>query len=520
MPASRVVGVLVCAVGLARAPAPALADVFFGDTHAHSGLSNDATGSPDTFFTVARDLAGLDFVVLSDHDVFLTPSEVEVLKTTAASFDQEGTFVAFSGVEWTQGWHMNAYFQHDDEHYCLVATDGLGCVFPDGFYASYGPLVLAGEAAAQVNHPNSVYRVNWGTIDDTITTNVEIWNSGGNGDQEVGFNNALFALRTGFRLGLVGVSDDHHTDVAPPLLGTGLTGCRVDSLTRADLLAALRERRCYGTDGDRIQLDFSVDGTFMGGEVDRPVGSSVTATVEVVGTDVPAAIEIVRDGDVVATEMDCTGIACTFAAPVDVTDLRGFLYARVRQVNGKRAWSSPVWVTGTCPDDADCLRRRALGGGATRRTECAVEWVVPSAPKTRVPNRLTCTDGDPSCDFGSTPGECTFRVGLCLAVADPRVPCTPVVPDSVDVVEPPEPPFAVSNFVDPDFQNRRSLLAALRALSSEPPGACTPLFQLHVPLATSATRAATGRRRLEIVAHTSAGDDVDRFTLRCRHAAS
>jgi len=101
---------------------------------------------------------------------------------------------------------MNAYFHHDDEHYCLVATDGLGCVFPDGFYASYGPLVLAGEAAAQVNHPNSVYRVNWGVIDDTVTTNVEIWNSGGNGDQKLGINNALFALRTGFRLGLVGVS--------------------------------------------------------------------------------------------------------------------------------------------------------------------------------------------------------------------------------------------------------------------------------------------------------------------------
>jgi len=175
-----------------------------------------------------------------------------------------------------------------------------------------------------------------------------------------------------------------------------------------------------------------------------------------------------------------------------------------------------VWVTGTCPDEADCLWRRALGGGGTRRTECAVEWVVAPAATARVPNRLTCRDGDPSCDFGSTPGECTFRVGLCRAVDDPRVPCTPVVPDAVDVVEAPELPFSVSNFVDPDFQNRRSLLAALRALAGEPAGACTPLFDLRVPIASSATRSATGRRRLEIVAHTPAGDDVDRFTLRCR----
>jgi hypothetical protein len=69
---ARLVGALLCAGVVASVPTPAGADVFFGDTHAHSGLSNDATGSPDGFFTVARDLAGLDFVVLSDHDVFLT----------------------------------------------------------------------------------------------------------------------------------------------------------------------------------------------------------------------------------------------------------------------------------------------------------------------------------------------------------------------------------------------------------------------------------------------------------------
>jgi len=63
MPA-RLVGVLLGVAVVANAPGPAVADVFFGDTHAHSGLSNDATGSPDGFFTVARDLAGLDFVVL------------------------------------------------------------------------------------------------------------------------------------------------------------------------------------------------------------------------------------------------------------------------------------------------------------------------------------------------------------------------------------------------------------------------------------------------------------------------
>jgi predicted metal-dependent phosphoesterase TrpH len=63
---------------------------YFGDLHAHSALSDDATNPPDAFFGVARDVAGLDFVVLSDHDAFLTENEWEILKTTAASFHCRG----------------------------------------------------------------------------------------------------------------------------------------------------------------------------------------------------------------------------------------------------------------------------------------------------------------------------------------------------------------------------------------------------------------------------------------------
>src|SRR5258708_1836407 len=56
------------------------ATAYFGDLHAHSALSDDATNPPEQFFRVARDVAGLDFVVLSDHDAFLTDNEFEILK--------------------------------------------------------------------------------------------------------------------------------------------------------------------------------------------------------------------------------------------------------------------------------------------------------------------------------------------------------------------------------------------------------------------------------------------------------
>lgn len=60
---------------------------------------------------------------------------------------------------------------------------------------------------------------------------------------------------------------------------------------------------------------------------------------------------------------------------------------------------------------------------------CMVEWLTnPTAPKGNngLPvRRLTCTDDDPTCDFGAAGGDrsCTFQVALCLNVADTRVPC-------------------------------------------------------------------------------------------------
>jgi len=283
--------VLAAAALVAAAPSRVAAAVFFGDLHAHSALSDDASNAPDAFFLTARDVAKLDFVVLSDHDIFLTAGEWEILKTTAASFNDEGRFVAFSSIEWSQhiGHHLNVYFRGDSEEYCPLPE----CRRSADFYSFYGPRVVAGEAAAHVNHPASpMFTIPWNEMDDTITTSVEVWNSDSIGSHEHQFGGVIWALRAGFRLGLVGVSDDHHTDLRPPLIGTGLTGCHAAALTRADLLAALRARRCFATDGERIQLDLSLDDTPMGGERAARLGDRLTARVEVLATATPVTVVV------------------------------------------------------------------------------------------------------------------------------------------------------------------------------------------------------------------------------------
>jgi hypothetical protein len=490
-------------VALGGRPVPAHAAVFWGDLHAHSGLSNDATGTPENFFTVARDVVGLDFVVLSDHDIFITPAEWDILRMTANSFNDEGQFVAFSASEWTHLWHMNVYFLHDDQPFCP-------CSDAPGFNAFYRSVIEAEEAAAQVNHPIQ-YPVTWNTIDDAITTSIEVWNSGSLGDNEIGFGAARWAVQAGFRLGFVGVTDDHHTDQVPPLMGTGLTGCHADALTRADLLAAVRARRCYATNGERMLLDVDVDGTFMGGELSAPVHGSVTANVAVTGTDTPSAIEVLRDGMIVATKTDCAGPACAFSTPVEVRDEHTFLYARVHQPGGKTAWSSPVWVHGQCPTAANCPIERLGQGGGRPETDCLAEWKVDPVPDVRRPGartRVTCIDGDPTCDFGTEPRECVFRIGLCLGVSDPRLPeCAATPVDSYDLRRPRATARAAT-----EVENRVTLLTALYTQGANPPaGTCTPLVEIHVP-----RRSRVGHRRFRGEAVAGGLVDRDSLTLVCK----
>ena len=41
--------------------------LYWGDVHGHTSLS-DGQGTPDEYFTYARDTANLDFTILTDHD--------------------------------------------------------------------------------------------------------------------------------------------------------------------------------------------------------------------------------------------------------------------------------------------------------------------------------------------------------------------------------------------------------------------------------------------------------------------
>jgi hypothetical protein len=80
-----------------------------------------------------------------------------------------------------------------------------------------------------------------------------------------------------------------------------------------------------------------------------------------------------------------------------------------------------------CPGDD--TGRRCLPGGGDPSTDCLAEWRVAGRVAAGRRPRVTCRDGDPSCDTGLTTSGCTFPVAVCTAVNDPRLgTCHPTGP--------------------------------------------------------------------------------------------
>lgn len=86
-------------------------------------------------------------------------------------------------------------------------------------------------------------------------------------------------LDKGWKVGILGVTDEHGTDWGFPL-GKGRTGLWVSENTRAAVKEAMLARRFYATNEHGLRLDATLDGIRMGQTL-TSVGSSGTVTLDI-----------------------------------------------------------------------------------------------------------------------------------------------------------------------------------------------------------------------------------------------
>jgi hypothetical protein len=357
--APELVPVRVDWVAPAQSAAPAPADpaakhglrTLFGDIQQHSAHS-DGIGSAHEAYLRARYRYGDDFVALTDHESFLGkrtgPGEWEYLQRVAEHYDAPGQFATLYAYEWTGKMypgpgHKCVYFP--TRGFPIVSRDDV----PEGKALVERIKALGGFA--------SPHHIGWTGADEAGHDDVgqplwEICSCHGcyeHPDHALGQRGELrdqtadVMLRRGHRFGFTASSDSHgllwHHGEARKRdpYRTGLTAVQARAATREAVMEALVSRRCYATSGAKILLDVSADGAAMGSALDDR--SQVELQVEVVGTAAIRSIELVGAAGVLASSQP-DACEASFSAQV----ASPFVYARVTQVDGEMAWSSPIFL--------------------------------------------------------------------------------------------------------------------------------------------------------------------------------
>lgn len=97
-------------------------------------------------------------------------------------------------------------------------------------------------------------------------------------------------LNRGNIMGIIASGDNH---MVPGVYGHGLMACLAEKCTKESIWDALLNRRVYGVTGDRIELDFRINGSVMGGIIKN--GCELESEVNVVGSHSIDRIELLRN---------------------------------------------------------------------------------------------------------------------------------------------------------------------------------------------------------------------------------
>jgi hypothetical protein len=339
--------------------------VYYANLHSHTALS-DGIGTPQEAYAYARDVANIDVLAITDHTHYLTSTEWTTLRNAATAATQSGVFVALASQEFgvlNDFGHINI----DDSAFLSPgSTENLL-----GTYA----FIQQVNAFGAFNHPNPSY----GTFFNNLTfypeyenamRMIEIRNGFYSGDYQAQFHQAL---ANGWKVGPVANQDNHEGHWGDQLNTAGrilLTGILADSLTHDQITDALRARRFFAMEvcpaSDRMELDFRIDGQPMGSEI--TVGICPHFTVEarsVNGTSLFSRVDLYRDG-VLRDARSILGTQIFYEYYEALAEGEAhYYYARASQLDGDRAWSSPIWVQAHI--DPVGVSSMAIGGpGALR----------------------------------------------------------------------------------------------------------------------------------------------------------
>jgi hypothetical protein len=318
--------------------------VYWGDTHGHGGMA-EGQGTSDEFFRFGRDDARLDFLVHSEHDIWMDDYEWQEIRDNTIRYHEPGRFVTILGYEWTVpaawGGHHNVLFRSPEQTARIPRqTHPRRADLYRGLREAHAPedvLVIP-----HAHQPGS-----WISFDNALVRVVEITSLHG----LFQWYGEMF-LQEHKHVGFVGSSDDHTSHPGHAIVrGSrgGLAAVRAPELTRDSVFDALRRIDAYATTGVRAIADFSVNDAGMGRSVTANVNGQ-TIRGQVIGTERLDHIDLVRDGNLIQrwqlANADSETVADTEYLEVRVRSESTPAGMVHRVPRGQRSWQGRVSVEG------------------------------------------------------------------------------------------------------------------------------------------------------------------------------
>lgn len=362
-------------------------NVYFGNLHSHTSYS-DGVEDPNVAFTHARDVAGLDFMLLSEHNhaqagqiannhALYSGSGPDSLISIANRLTANGQFVALYGQEFStisSGNHMNVL---DVPDVIDVANGAFGQLLNTWLPAH--PDTTGGLAALLLNHPaiadssadKEYGRDDFGSDAEWIrrvgsqASMIAMINGPSHADGEglrpsaPAQSEVLRYLNLGFHLAPTADQDNHRSTWGT--VTNARTAVIADDLSKPALLKAMKARHVYATEDKNLRVVCRVNGQLCGDILQTvpAVGSELSIELTLHDDDEPSAsyeIDVFSDqlgGEPARDPIETVAATGNTLTPLRIEDIRydggsQYVFFRIRQLTeddvADRVWTAPIWI--------------------------------------------------------------------------------------------------------------------------------------------------------------------------------
>ena len=311
-------------------------NLYSGELHAHTSDS-DGKSTVEEAYAYARDVADLDFFAITDHSNSFD-NEVYVGKhqTNADNFNDPGNFVALYGYEQTYN-ISTGYFGHlNTINYGTLTKRELTL---KSYYETVGE---DPNAIIMFNHP--CYR--WGNFleysfyseeYDKVVDLTEI--KGKSYDEEY-----ALSLTKGWHVSPMYNEDNHEAN-----WGNAYEYCGyalAPSLTRQNIVEALKKNRTYTTTDKSLKIYYSINGEWMGSILKAPDELKVKVNISTEKENGLGMISLVGEDNIVVKRIN-VGSAMQYDWEFTISPEHDYYYIKVESINGN-IWcvTAPIWIEG------------------------------------------------------------------------------------------------------------------------------------------------------------------------------